>query len=280
MSDVTSKTIIAAIANHKGGTGKTSTTWALGAGMATRGLRVLMVDLDPQASLTLAAGVRQPQQTVWTAMERILEDGEAPTLEGMIVHLAPVGLDLLPANLTLSAADLALLNTERREYVLSELLVPAKGAYDAILLDCPPALNLLVINALTAAEEVVIPVQPDYLAVGGLSLFLQTIARVKNRKLNPDLHIAGLVLTMTAARTAHDRAYAPQLQEVATSQGFPLLGEVPRATVIRDAAAAAVPPTVYNATHPAAQAYTALADRLILAWGLTPRTLEKEVVGG
>jgi chromosome partitioning protein len=276
---------VIAVANHKGGTGKTSTTWALGAAMAVRGLHILMIDLDPQASLTLATGVRQPERTVWTAMEDVINTGDAPELRDMIVHLDPDGLDLLPSSLALSAADLALLNTERREYVLNEMLAPLAGAYDAILLDCPPALNLLVINALTAAQEVVIPVQPDYLAVGGLSLFLQTIARVKSRKLNPGLRIAGLVLTMTDARTAHDRSYAPQLHEVAAAQGFPLLGEIPRATAIRDAAAAAVPPTLHSPRHPSAQAYAALADRLIADWGLdapahTEEMGEREVARG
>ena len=133
---------IIAVANQKGGVGKTTTALALGAALADRDQRVLLVDLDPQASLTLAAGVAQPQATVWTAMERILDSGEALPLEGMIAHLSVAGPDLLPASLDLAAADLALLNTERREYVLTELLEPARDAYDVILIDCPPALNM------------------------------------------------------------------------------------------------------------------------------------------
>jgi len=261
-------TRIIALANQKGGVGKSTSTLALGATLADRGQRVLLVDLDPQASLTLAAGVTPPEATVWTAMERVIDAGAALPLEGLAHPLTEAGLTLLPSSLALAAADLALLNTERREYVLAEVLDPAVRVYDVILIDCPPALNMLVINALTAADEVLIPVTPDYLAVGGLSLFLQTVERVKTRKLNPRLRIAGLILTMTAAQTSHDRAYIPQLAALAAVRGFPVLGQVPRATVVRDSAAAGVPITTFATRHPAAAAYNEIAARLIASWGL------------
>ncbi len=261
-------TRIIALANQKGGVGKSTSTLALGATLADRGQRVLLVDLDPQASLTLAAGVTPPEATVWTAMERVIDAGAALPLEGIAHPLTEAGLTLLPSSLALAAADLALLNTERREYVLAEVLDPAVRVYDVILIDCPPALNMLVINALTAADEVLIPVTPDYLAVGGLSLFLQTVERVKTRKLNPRLRIAGLILTMTAAQTSHDRAYIPQLAALAAVRGFPVLGQVPRATVVRDSAAAGVPITTFATRHPAAAAYNEIAARLIASWGL------------
>lgn len=261
-------TRIIALANQKGGVGKSTSTLALGATLADRGQRVLLVDLDPQASLTLAAGVTPPEATVWTAVERVIDAGAALPLEGLAHPLTEAGLTLLPSSLALAAADLALLNTERREYVLAEVLDPAVRVYDVILIDCPPALNMLVINALTAADEVLIPVTPDYLAVGGLSLFLQTVERVKTRKLNPRLRIAGLILTMTAAQTSHDRAYIPQLAALAAGRGFPVLGQVPRATVVRDSAAAGVPITTFAARHPAAAAYNEIAARLIASWGL------------
>jgi len=259
---------IVAIANHKGGTGKTTTTLALGAALAAEGRRTLVVDLDPQASLTLAAGITAPTATIWNAMEQILATSAPPAAESLIHALPTSGLHLLPASLTLAAADLALLNAERREYVLADLLATLRADYDVVLIDCPPSLNLLVINALTASHEVLIPVQPDYLAVGGLSLFMQTIDRVKTRKLNPHLRISGLVLTMTSYTTTHDRAYIPQLHGLAKRYQIPVLAEVPRATRVRDAAAAGVPITTFAARHPAAQAYAQLADKLILRWGL------------
>ncbi len=284
-----SKTIIVAVVNHKGGTGKSTTAWASAAELALRGLKVLVVDLDAQASLSLATGVLHPERTVWTAFETLLKTGGVPQLDDIIVPLTPHGLDLLPANLALSAADLALgdadldlLEIERRELVLRKLLAPvaASGLYDVILLDCPPALSLLVLNALSAAQEVIIPVQPDYLAVGGLSLFLQTVARVRHPKLNPALRIRGLVLTMTASHTKHDESYIPQLHEVARSQRFPVLAEIPRATSVRDATAAGVPPTLYARRQPAGEAYIALADQLINDWGyrslVEERAAEKE----
>ncbi len=259
---------IIALANQKGGVAKSTSTLALGAALATQGQRVLLVDLDPQASLTLAAGVAPPEVTIWTAMERVIDAGVSLSLEDIALPLAEGGLTLLPASLALAAADLALLNTERREYVLAEILDQATRVYDVILIDCPPALNMLVINALTAADEVLIPVTPDYLAVGGLSLFLQTVERVKTRKLNPRLQIAGILLTMTAPHTSHDREYIPQLEALAAARGFPILGQVPRATVVRDSAAAGVSITTFAARHPAAMAYNEIAARLMASWGL------------
>ncbi len=268
---------IIAVANQKGGVAKTTSTLALGAALADRGQRVLLVDLDPQASLTLAAGVAPPEATVWTAMERVIDAGVSLPLEGIALPLAEKGLTLLPSSLALAAADLALLNTERREYVLAEILDQAARMYDAILIDCPPALNMLVINALTAADEVLIPVTPDYLAVGGLSLFLQTVERVKTRKLNPRLRIAGLILTMTAAQTSHDREYIPQLEALAAARGFPVLGQVPRATVVRDSAAAGVPITTFAARHPTATAYNEVAARLMASWGVASLSMVAEM---
>ncbi len=259
---------IIALANQKGGVAKSTSTLALGASLGAQGQRVLLVDLDPQASLTLAAGATPPEVTIWTAMERVIDAGVSPPLDGIALPLAERGLTLLPSSLALAAADLALLNTERREYVLAEILDQATRVYDVILIDCPPALNMLVINALTAADEVLIPVTPDYLAVGGLSLFLQTVERVKTRKLNPRLQIAGIFLTMTAPHTSHDREYIPQLEALAAARGFPILGQVPRATVVRDSAAAGVSITTFAARHPATMAYNEIAARLMASWGL------------
>ena len=273
---------IVSVANHKGGSAKTMTAWSLGALLAQRGVRVLLVDFDPQASLTLATGVADGAEggwppTIWAAMQPLLETGATVDLAPLIQRLEPDGLDLLPSSLELAAADLSLLHTERREYVLADLLAPAAGAYDLALIDCPPGLTLMVINALTASAEVVIPVPPDYLGVGGLSLFLRTIDRVRTRRVNPNLRITGLIATLTRPRTTHDREYMPQLERQAQARGLTILGQVPYVEAARNAVAAGVPPPLYDRRSPATQAYEELTDRLMVAWGLaapTPAAVE------
>ena len=281
---------IVSVANHKGGSAKTMTAWSLGALLAQRGVRVLLVDFDPQASLTLATGVADGAEggwppTIWAAMQPLLETGATVDLAPLIQRLEPDGLDLLPSSLELAAADLSLLHAERREYVLADLLVPAAGAYDLALIDCPPGLTLMVINALTTSAEVVIPVPPDYLGVGGLSLFLSTVDRVRARKLNPALHISGLVATMTRPRTTHDREYLPQLERQAQARGLAVLAQVPYVEAARNAVAAGVPLPLYDPRSPAAHAYADLADRLLTLWGMsaapapTPMATEPLEVG-
>ncbi len=265
---------IVAIANHKGGSAKTVTTWSIGALLAQRGLRVLLVDFDPQGSLTLATGVPADDgaPSIWTAIQPLLETGAGSDLAPLIRPLEPAGLDLLPSSLELAAADLALLHAERREYVLADVLAPAADRYDVILIDCQPALSLLVINALTAADAVVIPVPPDYLGVGGLSLFLRTVDRVRTRRVNPNLRITGLIATLTRPRTTHDREYMPQLERQAQARGLTILGQVPYVEAARNAVAAGVPPPLYDRRSPATQAYEELTDRLMAAWGLAAPT--------
>lgn len=272
-----------AIANHKGGSAKTVTTWSIGALLAQRGLRVLLVDFDPQGSLTLATGAPADDDapSIWTAMQPLLETGAAPDLTPLIRPLEPAGLDLLPSSLELAAADLALLHAERREYVLADVLAPVADRYDVVLIDCQPALSLLVINALTAADAVVIPVPPDYLGVGGLSLFLRTVDRVRARRVNPHLRITGLVATLTRPRTTHDREYLPQLEAQARARDLPILGQVPYVEAARNAVAAGVPPPLYDRRSPATQAYEELTDRLMAAWDLVappPPSAAAEVV--
>jgi chromosome partitioning protein len=201
---------IIAVANQKGGVGKTTSTLNLGAALQEAGKRVLLVDLDPQGNLSVAAGIADidaayPSIGDVLALAARGRTQGAPSVEDAIVQ-SPAGLDLIPANSALSAAELGLVSAMNRESALAGLLkrIEATGRYDHIVIDCLPSLGLLAINALRAADGVVIPVQADFLAMQGLAQIFETIAAVREQ-LNPDLRILGVLLTLVDQRTAHSR---------------------------------------------------------------------------
>ena len=182
-----SKAEIICISNQKGGVGKTTTAENLGIGLARQGKRVLLVDLDPQGSLTIALGNQRPDDldvTVTDVMRNTIEGKEMPEGYGVIHH--PEGVDLLPANIELAGMEAALVNVMSRETVLKEYLTSVRKNYDSILIDCMPSLGMLTINALTAADSIIIPMQPQYLSAKGLEQLLGTVNKVK-RQLNPKL---------------------------------------------------------------------------------------------
>ena len=260
---------IVAIANQKGGVGKTTSTLALGAALARRGRRVLLVDLDPQASLTSAAGIELAEQdpTIYTLLAHYLREHEAGGFIGCLRTIEP-GLDLLPASIDLALAELELQNAVRREYVLAEILAPAAG-YDAVLIDCSPSLSLLTVNALTAATDVIIPLIPEYLAARGLGLLLESIGRVRKSKLNPHLRVAGVILTMVDYRATHARETRERI-EAFLDGTIPILGEVKRSIKAAEASAAGMSVRRYAARSEGAQAYEEVASGPLHVWGEVP----------
>lgn len=198
---------VIAIANQKGGVGKTTTTFNLGAALVERGRKVLLLDLDQQGSLTMSAGFDPDNldKTIYNILSSHADPKEKrPASLTSVIKETGAGLHIVPANIELAALDLELTRAYSREHILKRALAPLKERYDYILLDCPPSLGLIVINALVAADEVLIPLQADYLATKGVKLLLDSIEAV-TAQLNPQLHIAGIVLTLADPRTGHTR---------------------------------------------------------------------------
>ena len=196
----TKATVIACV-NQKGGTGKTTTCENLGAGLVMNGKKVLLVDFDPQASLSISLGYQKPEElpvTIADMMKKVVDEKEIRPGEGILHH--EEGMDLMPSSIELSGMEVALVNTISRETVLKEYLESVKRDYDFVLLDCSPSLGMLTINAMAAADTLLIPVQASYLPAKGLEQLLQTVNKVR-RQINPKLKIEGILLTMVDART-------------------------------------------------------------------------------
>ena len=195
------KATVIACVNQKGGTGKTTTCENLGAGLVMDGKKVLLVDFDPQASLSISLGYPKPEElpvTITDMMKKVVDEKEIRPGEGILHH--EEGMDLMPSSIELSGMEVSLVNTISRETVLKGYLESVKRDYDFILLDCSPSLGMLTINAMAAADTLLIPVQASYLPAKGLEQLLQTVNKVR-RQINPKLKIEGILLTMVDART-------------------------------------------------------------------------------
>ena len=217
---------VVAIANQKGGTGKTTTAASLGVALAMSGKRVLLIDADPQGDLTASLGWRNPDEletTLATHLEAVARDEPLEPDAGILKH--PEGVDLMPANIELSGTEVALVTAMNRERTLKAWLDEAKRGYDYALIDCMPSLGMLAVNALAAADSVIVPVQAQYLPAKGLEQLLRTITRVK-RQLNPKLEVDGIVLTMVDSRTTLAREINALVRK--TYGGHVFASEIPR----------------------------------------------------
>ena len=247
---------IIALCNQKGGVGKTTTTINLAASLAQYGRRVLAVDFDPQGALSAGLGIAT--HDVPTIYDLLLDTKRDP--HEVIVPTSVDGLDLIPANIDLSAAEVHLVNEVARETILSRVLRKIAGEYDAILVDCQPSLGLLTVNALTASHGVLIPLECEFFALRGVALLIETIDKVRDR-LNPSIELDGVLATMYDPRTLHSREV---LERVVEAFGDDVLETVIGRTVkFPDASVSGVPITTFAPEHAAAQAYLRLARELV-----------------
>jgi chromosome partitioning protein len=247
---------IVALCNQKGGVGKTTTTINLGAALAEYGRKVLTVDFDPQGALSAGLGVQTHDVT--TIYDLLL--GSTKDVPAAIHHTGTPGLDVIPANIDLSAAEVHLVNEVAREQILARVLRSVSADYDVILIDCQPSLGLLTVNALTAAHGVLVPLELEFFALRGVALLIETIEKVRDR-LNPAIELDGIVATMYDPRTLHSREV---LERVVEAFGDQVLETVIGRTVkFPDASVAAAPITSFAPDHSAADAYRQLARELI-----------------
>ena len=254
---------ITAITNQKGGVGKTTTTVYLGVALAMLGKKVLLVDGDPQGSLTISMGYRAPDQlaaTLSTVMMAEIEDRSIPPNYGIIHHAE--GIDLLPGNIELSGVELSLVNAMSREQVLRNVLDRLRSQYDHILIVCMPSLGLMNINALAAADNVIIPLQPNYLSTKGLNLLLRSIARVR-KQINPKLRIEGILFTMVDNRTNNAKSIIASLHSAVGNSIRIFKTEIPRSVRAAEAAESGKSIFLHDKNGKVAAAYASLAKEVM-----------------
>jgi chromosome partitioning protein len=251
---------VVSLCNQKGGVGKTTTTISLGAALGELGRKVLLVDFDPQGSMSVGLGLN-PNEIELGTYQLLMDAGVS--FDDVVVHTDVPGVDLLPANIDLSAAEIQLVHEVGREQVLASKLQPILDRYDVILIDCQPSLGLLTVNALTASDSVIIPLECEYFALRGVALLKDTIEKVRQR-LNPKLHIDGLLGTMYDGRTLHSREV---METLVSGWGDTVFHTVIRRTVkFADATVVGEPITTYASTSPGADSYRQLAREVLARW--------------
>ena len=248
---------VISMCNQKGGVGKTTTTINLGAALAELGRKVLIVDFDPQGAASAGLGINAHEldSTIYDLLV-----ASRPDIRTVIHETTVEGLDIVPANIDLSAAEVQLVNEVAREQALKRVLRPVLDEYDVILVDCQPSLGLLTINALTASHGVIIPLETEFFALRGVALLVETVERVKDR-LNATLEIDGILATMVDSRTLHSREVLERLEDAFGDQLYDT--QIRRTIKFPDATVASEPITSYAPTHPGAEAYRRLAREVI-----------------
>ena len=257
------KAVVLAVSNQKGGTGKTTTCENLGIGLAQEGKKVLLVDTDPQASLTVALGYPRPDDLSFTlsdAMEKIMTEQPIAPGEGLLHH--PEGVDLMPANIMLSGLEVSLVNAMNREKILKQYLDTVRREYDFILLDCMPSLGMLTVNALAAADQVLIPVQAQYLSAKGLEQLLQTINKVR-RQINPKLKIEGILLTMVDSRTNYAKEISALIREAYGNNIKVFSTDIPRSVRVAEISAEGRSIFKHDPKGKVAEAYRVLTKEVL-----------------
>lgn len=254
---------IIAVTNQKGGVGKTTTTVNLGVGLAKAGKRVLLVDADPQGSLTISMGIKNPDDlpvSLATVMQMEIEYAPLPHDLGIIRN--GEGVDLLPSNIELSGMDVSLFNTMSREQVLRRSLSEVAYRYDYILIDCMPSLGMMTINSLVAADSVIIPTRPDFLSTKGLDLLMRSISKVR-RNLNPNLRIDGILLTMVDNRTNNAKAINSALRNSVGRKIHIYDTEIPHSVRAAECALEGVSIFSHDKNGKVAEAYKSLTQEVI-----------------
>lgn len=246
---------VIAVVNQKGGVGKTTTVVNLGAALAERGFPTLLVDMDPQGSLGSALGVEANADTP-TIYHLLVDPSRDPT--EVIVNVRP-HLDLIPANVHLAAAEQELSQVPEREFRLRKVLAGLHPRYEFILIDCGPSLSLLTLNALTAADEIIVPLVCEFLALRGIGTLFETVARVR-QSLNPHLKVRGILPVMFDARPVHVRQILKEARALFGEYMFPVT--VQRSIRFSEAAVAGMPILEYAPNHPGTQAFRKLAEVL------------------